>query len=69
MAVLLETTKERDMSSQKNVPDAKIELGTTSTRPALYHLIFVWQGLSFLKIFLVDSDLERDKSLCSKEIW
>ena len=43
------------MSSQKNVPDARIELGTTLTRPAHYHLIFVWQGLSFLKIFLVNN--------------
>ena len=51
VAVFLETAKEREMSSQKNVPDARIELGTTFTRPALYHLIFVWQGLSFLKIF------------------
>ena len=41
------------MSSQKNVPGARIELGTTLRRPALYHLIFAWQGFSFLKIFLV----------------
>ena len=45
------------MSSQKNVPDARIELGTTLTRPVLYHLIFFWQGLSFLKIFLVSYDI------------
>ena len=44
VAVLLETAKEREISSRKNVPDAMIELGTTLTRPALYHLIFVWQG-------------------------
>ena len=43
------------MSSQKNVPDARSELEPTLTRPALYYLIFVWQGLSFLKIFLVSS--------------
>ena len=37
------------MSSQKNVPYAMVVLGTTLTRPALYYLIFFWQGLSFLK--------------------
>ena len=41
------------MSSQKNVLDARIEQGTTLTRPTPNHLIFVWHDLSFLKIFCV----------------